>query len=237
MAEAVSKIGIISCSGEEIPEGTVARQAVRRVLEGLRPQQSVTLCLPLFLAGDSAERRFAQQHPTITVDGCSKLCAKQGTEKYSGQVSASLVVSDILGERARGCHRSLHDADKTDEAAVWLVAERIAAEVDRVAALQPEAQSSQAPAAAGACCACGSPSPNGKLTIGGQSVTINGLPLIFDHLKKKGLQPGGGSGDTLLQTVKIYHVIEPDREAEYAEALAAAYRAYCGETLKPQTGG
>ena len=43
MAEAVSKIGIISCSGEEIPEGTIARQAVRRVLEGLRPQQSVTL--------------------------------------------------------------------------------------------------------------------------------------------------------------------------------------------------
>ena len=37
MAEAVSKIGIISCSGEEIPEGTIARLAVRRVLGGLAP--------------------------------------------------------------------------------------------------------------------------------------------------------------------------------------------------------
>ena len=97
MGEAFSKVGIISCSGEEIPEGTVARQAVRRVLEALRPQQTVTLCLPLFLAGEEGERRFAREHPTITVDGCSKLCAKRGTEKYSGQVSASLVVSDILG--------------------------------------------------------------------------------------------------------------------------------------------
>ena len=84
MAEAFSKVGIISCSGEEIPEGTVARQAVRRVLEALRPQQTVTLCLPLFLAGEEGERRFAREHPTITVDGCSKLCAKRGTEKYSG---------------------------------------------------------------------------------------------------------------------------------------------------------
>ena len=78
MAEAVSKVGIISCSGEEIAEGTVARQAVRRVLEALRPQQSVTLCLPLFLAGEEGERRFAREHPTITVDGCPKLCADAG---------------------------------------------------------------------------------------------------------------------------------------------------------------
>ena len=52
MAEAISKIGIIACSGEEIPEGTISRLATRRVLELLRPQQTVTLCLPLFLAGE-----------------------------------------------------------------------------------------------------------------------------------------------------------------------------------------
>ena len=67
---------------------------------------------------------------------------------------------------------------------------------------RPQAEASQAPAATGACCACGSPSPNGKLTIGGESVTINGLPLIFDHLKKKGLKPGSGCADTLLETVE-----------------------------------
>ncbi len=77
MAE-INKIGIISCSGEEIPAGTVSRMATRRVLELLRPQSTVTLCLPLFLAGEEMERRFAQQHPTITVDGCEKLCASAG---------------------------------------------------------------------------------------------------------------------------------------------------------------
>ena len=227
MAEAGSKIGIISCSGEEIAEGTIARQAVRRVLEGLRPQQTVTLCLPLFLAGEVGERRFASEHPTITLDGCNKLCAKRGTEQYSGQVSASLVVSDILGERAKGCHRSTRDADQTDEQAVWIVAERIAAEVDALTASGAPGESGDAPQSSGACCACGSPSPEGKLEVGGKAVTINGLPLIFQHLEKKGLQPGNGSADTLLETVRIYHAIEPEEEAGYRQALADAYQRDC----------
>jgi hypothetical protein len=234
MAETGSKIGIISCSGEEIPEGTIARQAVRRVLEGLRPQQTVTLCLPLFLAGEVGERRFASEHPTITVDGCPKLCAKRGTEQYSGQVSASLVVSDILGDGAKACHRSIRNADKADEQAVWLIAERIAAEVDTLTASGAHGEQGRATESGnGACCACGSPSPEGKLEVNGKAVTVNGLPLIFQHLAKNGLQPGKGSADTLLATVRIYHAIDPDEEAAYREALADAYQRFCQRNSCP----
>ena len=228
MAAAGSKIGIISCSGEEIAAGTIARQAVRRVLEGLRPQQTVTLCLPLFLAGEVGERRFASEHPTITVDGCDKLCAKRGTEQYSGRVSSALIVSELLGDRVRGCHRSTRDADQTDEQAVWLVAERIAAEVDALTTAAPAGEPAQvAPAGNGACCACGSPSPDGTLEVSGQPVTVNGLPLIFRHLETKGLPPGSDSGDTLLETVRIYHAIEPNEESAYRQALVDAYQRYC----------
>ena len=227
MGEVVSKIGVISCSGEEIAEGTVARQAVRRVLEALRPRQTVTLCLPLFLAGEEGERRFAREHPTITVDGCSKLCAKRGTEQHSGQVSASLVVADILGDRAKACHRSTRDTDKADEEAVWLVAKRIAAEVDLLTASGPSIELSEASPPGAVCCSCGGVSPHGNLEINGQSVTINGLPVIFEHLRKKGLPPEDGSADTLLETVRIYHAIAADDNAAYRSALVAAYRAFC----------
>ena len=74
------KVGIIACSGEEIPEGTVTRLAALKVLESLRPQQTVRICLPLFLAGGEGDRAFARFHPTITVDGCEKRCAARGTE-------------------------------------------------------------------------------------------------------------------------------------------------------------
>ena len=93
------KVGIISCSGEEIPEGTISRNAVRRVLESLRPHHAVTLCLPLFLAGNEGERNFARTHPVITIDGCDKQCARWGTEKHGGPVARALVVTDILGGR------------------------------------------------------------------------------------------------------------------------------------------
>lgn len=132
MTTEIIKAGIISCSGEAIPEGTIARLATRRVLEALRPGKTVTLCLPLFLAGEEGERNFAQTHPTIVIDGCAKQCAKWSTEKCSGPVSGAIVVSEILGTAAAGCSRSSRRASQADREAVTTVAEKIAAEVDRV---------------------------------------------------------------------------------------------------------
>ncbi len=130
--EIMTKVGIIACSGEAIAEGTISRLATRRVLESLRPDRTVTLCLPLFLAGEEGERNFAKTHPTIAIDGCEKQCARVGTEKHSGPVSGSLVVTEILGTKAAGCSRSLRHTSQVDAQAVSTVAEKIAAEVDRV---------------------------------------------------------------------------------------------------------
>lgn len=232
-----TKVGIIACSGEELPAGTVSRLATRRVLELLRPQATVTLCLPLFLAGEEQERRFAREHPTITVDGCDKLCAKRGTEQYSGQVAASLVVSEIVGDGLGKCHRSARDFDRSDEEAVWRVAERIAAEVDALAAAAPLSEPAAATAGASCACSCGGVSPEGSLTIQGKAVSVHGLPLILAHLYKQGLQPGNGGGDTLLETVRIYHAIEPDEEPFYREALLAAYQEYHQRQAKSEAAG
>ena len=129
-----TKVGIISCSGEAIPEGTISRLATRQVLETLRSDVTVTLCLPLFLAGEEAERNFAKTHPTIAIDGCAKQCAKWSIEKYSAPVSGELIISEILGTNAAGCSHSSRYASHADSEAVSSVAGKIAAEVDRVLA-------------------------------------------------------------------------------------------------------
>jgi uncharacterized metal-binding protein len=145
----VTKVGIISCSGEELPEGTLSRQAVRAVLEDLRPHNTVTICLPLFLAGNEGERNFARTHPTITVDGCAKQCAKWATEKLSGPVSSALVVSDLTADLVAGRQyaggRSTRSLSDRDTATIQAVAERIAAEVD--AALAQSVTATPAPVA------------------------------------------------------------------------------------------
>lgn len=125
------KIGIISCSGEGCVEGTISRVATRQVLEKLRPEETVTICLPLFLAGGKEERAFAKHYPTITVDGCEKLCAKTATERYSGKPASSIVITDLTGNP--GCSRS--GRRKLDSDALGLAekaAEKIAKEVDEV---------------------------------------------------------------------------------------------------------
>jgi uncharacterized metal-binding protein len=131
MAEAPEKkVGIISCSGEECVEGTISRVATRMVLGNLRPNETVTICLPLFLAGGREERGFARDYPTITVDGCNKMCAKTATERYSGKPASSILVTDLTENRSR-----LSSRRKLNEESLGIarkVAEKVAREVDEV---------------------------------------------------------------------------------------------------------
>lgn len=220
------KVGIISCSGEEIPGGTISRLATRRVLELLRPSNTVTICLPLFLAGNEAEQDFARTHPTITIDGCDKRCAKWGTEQYSGPVNAALVVEDVIGaDRLSKCHRSARNLNADDEEAVRILAEKIAEEVDSILAMENGAASENATPKEGVC-SCSSPIPASTLTIEGERMEIPGLMLIFEQCMKNGVAMGEKGAEELLRTVRVYHQIETDKEQSYREELMNAYREY-----------
>ena len=127
-----SKVGIISCSGEACVEGTVSRVATRMVLEKLRPNRTVTICLPLFLAGGEEERAFARYYPTITVDGCKKLCAKAGTERYSGKPVSSIVVSDLTGNPDCSKASPRRQLDREGLVLAEKVAQEITKEIDNV---------------------------------------------------------------------------------------------------------
>lgn len=221
-----AKVGIISCSGEEIPEGTISRNAVRRVLECLRPQQTVTLCLPLFLAGNEGERNFARTHPVITVDGCDKQCARYGTEKHGGPVMRSLVVTDILGGEAGGCSRSSRGRTDKDEEVVSSVAERIAAEVDALLAEGVRPEMDAAPDEE--VCACMRPVETGWISVRGERVEIPALPMVFAKSASLGIRADETQGPALLDTVKMFHYIAPEEEADFQAAILAAYRTFLG---------
>ena len=128
----VLKVGIVSCSGEAIPGGTLSRIACRRVLDQMRPGETVTICLPLFIAGGKEERDFASKYPTITVDGCEKLCARKSTEKLSGKPTNSLIIPDILRKHGIQPPTSLRNLRPEEKAAAQVVAEEIARTVDEV---------------------------------------------------------------------------------------------------------
>jgi uncharacterized metal-binding protein len=230
------KVGIVACSGEELPEGTVTRQAALRVLEGLRPGDTVTICLPLFLAGGEGDRAFARFYPTIAVDGCRLRCAALATEKYSGKPAASLVVSDIVAENGLEQPQGLRQLNEAGLGAVEATANRLAGLVDELlekrwnrrsgekietepcSDLQAEPQT--------ATCSCKSGIPVTKALIGGQTVEIIALPAICQQLREAGKAPGKATLSELMEMVKIYNPIPAEAEAAYAAAVLEAYSAY-----------
>ena len=128
----VLKVGIVSCSGEAIPGGSLSRLACRKVLDELRPGETVTICLPLFIAGGKEEREFAGTYPTITVDGCEKRCAQKSTEKLSGKPARSMLVPEILKKYGIDAPASLRNLRPDEKAAARVIADEIAKAVDEV---------------------------------------------------------------------------------------------------------
>jgi len=229
------KVGIVACSGEEMAEGTVTRLAALRVLEQLRPNETVTICLPLFLAGGEGDRAFARFYPTIAIDGCDKRCAARGTEMYSGKPAASIVVTDVIQTNHLGTARRLGEAGMH---AVDVVAEQVAQQVDELMGVNwdrkqgqssKEAQPAEGLEAKIATCSCGSGIPIQKVQVDGQEVTFIALPLIFEQFHDAGKLPGDGTTAELMETVKVYNPIPDGQEATYTQAVMREYAAFCQE--------
>lgn len=230
------KVGIVACSGEELAEGTVTRLAALKVLEQLRPGETVTICLPLFLAGGEGDRAFARFYPTVALDGCDKQCAARATEQFSGKPAASVVVTELVRDAGLDRPQGARRLDAAGRQAVEVTAERVAGLVDELlggkwnrrsgsfAEGAPAATTDPAPQAG---CACGSAIPVQTVDVNGQAVPLAALPLIFEQFRGAGKAPGGGVTQELLTTVKVYNDVAAGMDAELAAALAREYASFC----------
>jgi uncharacterized metal-binding protein len=231
------KVGIIACSGEELPEGTVSRLAALKVLEQLRPGDTVTICLPLFLAGGEGDRAFARFYPTIAIDGCDRRCAARATEKYSAKPAAGLVMTDLVAERGLSKPEGSRRLNAAGRQAVDVAAERAAEQVDELLerrwsrrtgtfAEEPTPPAEAAEPAA-ATCACGSGLPVQTVVVDGQTVTLAGLPLILAQFHDSGKTPSDNTTRELLEMVKIYNPLPPGDDEAYTAMLAREYTIFC----------
>ena len=245
------KVGLIACSGEELPEGTVSREAALRVLERLRPGQTVTLCLPLFLAGEERERAFARFFPTIAIDGCEKRCAARATEMYSARPAVSVVVSELRERLGLDPPKSVRGPDAAREVLALALADLLAGEVDRLLKRAPAASSDAERQAAGtradggapealeeaeAACSCVSAIPVQSVEVDGRAVSLVALPAIFALLREEGRHPAeDATADALMEQVRIYNPLPTESEAALRRALLSAYEAFW--TSAAATGG
>lgn len=229
------KVGIIACSGEEIAEGTVTRQAALRVLQELRPEDTVTICLPLFLAGGEGDRAFARFHPTIAVDGCPLRCAARATETYSGKPAKSLVVSEFLAVKGFEPPAGRWRLNSAGQRAVEAMAAEIVLNVDELLGRKWSRRRGEfvdqhvdpvPKPTAQATCSCGTGLPVMNLLIDGEAVSLAALPAIFEIFLEAGREPSVETTADLMVEIKIYNAVPTGAEKRYAAAVAAAYAAY-----------
>lgn len=236
------KVGIVSCSGEELPEGTVSRLATLKAMHDLRSGDTVTICLPLFLAGGEGDRAFARFYPTIAVDGCELRCAARGTEMYSGKPAASIVVRDVVADNHLEQPEGRRRLNEPGHRAVDATAERIAALVDELLgkqwdrtggtfiAVSSVTTEANPPNAKEATCACGSGIPVKTVEVNGEAVTLTALPLIFEQFHQAGKVPSESVARELLEATRIYNAVPVDLQGDYTAMLLREYRAYCEKT-------
>ena len=234
------KVGIVACSGEELAEGTVTRLAALKVLEHLRPADTVTICLPLFLAGGEGDRAFARFYPTIAVDGCEQRCAARATEMYSSKPAASVMVRELVAENNLDQPEGKRRLNVAGLQAVDVTAERIAALVDdllekrwnRRAGTFAEPQDAPIPPQDSgetgkvATCSCGSGIPIQKINIEGQEIILVALPLIFEQFREAGKSPGDATMHEMMDTVKIYNLVPAEAEPTYTTAILREYTTF-----------
>ncbi len=240
------KVGVISCSGEELAEGTVSRIATRMVLEELRLGQTVTLCLPLFLAGGKEERTFARLYPTVAVDGCDSRCAARATEAYSERPAAVVVVSEVARRFPKLKPESRRELGEGGWELASLVAAEIAARVDELlgrpalsgmirlgpvgsmASVDPGLRAPGAATETGSLCPCQAVGPKVRtIQVGDGPVGIVALDEILEQFRAVSL-PEDELRREILRAVKARNYVAPGLEEVYAEALwreLVAYRA------------
>ena len=134
------KVLIISCSGVGKAFGMVGREAMYTVVEDLRPGVTGTLCLSLLTMGDESARAEATSRPTITIDGCPKMCARVNVEAVGGRPAASFKVVDTYRRFRELKPQAIAMPDEAGKQLARALADEVAAEVDRLRAAGPANQ-------------------------------------------------------------------------------------------------
>lgn len=229
-----TKVGLISCSGEELPEGTLSRTAVRLVLEKLRPDKTVTICLPLFLSGEQGERNFAKNFPTIVVDGCGKGCARIGTERYSGKVDDVIVVAQLVKEWGETITFTRRALDEAGWKLAWRIAEDIAGKVDALLEKHWESTASATAEDSGPVCSCmkGGPPRTTTIEVEGKRIDLVALEMVIRLVARMEGLSKDSIREELLKQVKVYNgPLEGIREEALKQALYDAYESPAGKAV------
>ena len=125
------KVAIVACTGMGKTLGTVARQVAFKVVDELRPEKTVLICIPSMSAGAGEQKNLLQKYPSIILDGCVERCATKIISKNKGIMKAKVFMPQMVAKYSLK-PQSRTDLGEEGEKLVSKIAEEVAALVDQL---------------------------------------------------------------------------------------------------------
>jgi glycine cleavage system H protein len=128
---AEGRVAIIPCAGMDKALGSVARACAFIVVEKLRPNKAVLICIPPLVAGVKPYSEIVKRYPSIPIDGCAERCATKIAVKSGARIRGRVLIPESV-QKHKLKPNSASDIGPDGEELAEKLAEEIALEIDRL---------------------------------------------------------------------------------------------------------
>jgi len=125
------KVAIISCAGMDKALGSVARACAFKVVERLRPNETVLVCIPPLVADVKPYSELIKEYPVILIDGCAERCATKIAAKNGAKMRGRVFIPESVQKYGLKPNTA-SDIGPEGEKLAEKIAEEIAVQVDKL---------------------------------------------------------------------------------------------------------
>lgn len=125
------KVVIIACAGTDKALGSVARACAFKVVEKLRPNETLLVCIPPLVADVKPYSELIRKHPSIIVDGCAERCATKIAIKSGAKMKGRIFLPQSA-QKYNLKPNTASDIGSAGEELAEKTAQEIAVQVDKL---------------------------------------------------------------------------------------------------------
>jgi len=125
------KVAIISCAGMDKALGSVARACAFKVVERLRPNETVLVCIPPLVADVKPYSELIKKYPAILIDGCAERCATKIAAKNGAKIRGRVSIPQSVQKYSLKPNTA-SDIGPEGEKLAEKIAEEISVQIDKL---------------------------------------------------------------------------------------------------------
>jgi len=125
------KVLIIACAGTDKALGSVTRACAFKVVEKLRPKETMLVCIPPLVAEVKPYSELVKKYPSIIVDGCAERCATKIAIKNGAKMKGRIFLPQSA-QKYNLKPNTAFDIGPEGEELAEKIAQEIAVQVDRL---------------------------------------------------------------------------------------------------------